>query len=351
MKHQLILAAAAAAAAITLSSCGSGTGSDSTISARPQSMDGIVLNLDGLRLEFIRNRGSGLATNPGDFETGTFIYALSGNQLRQYSNRGGDNSDVRWPDDVTSATYTYQMINETSGILTLDGFAVNDLTITGQFDANNGSFCYFFESDSLGNVITQVQIDMTFESIASDQFVQLTAFSDVRIPGTAAPQYDIVRIPSNARLIGALGGGLIPFNYLPEDDSTRPSRIVPITLNNTTVQFTNGLGNTALDFSIQFVRDAVDTTDPSVEPIEIGTGIMRIDNVPVINAIDYTWQRIPGTDNATLVINNSGTTLDGSYTLSFSGVDFGTYTGVLDGDTVDINDVIGTFFIPAAAVP
>lgn len=351
MKQHLILAAAAAAAAITLSSCGSGTGEDLSEAARPQSLDGIVIVVDGIRFEFIRNRGSALATNPGDVETGTFTYSPAGNQIRQYPNRQGDNSNVIWPDDITGQTYTYQMINKDAGIVTLQGFAVNDDDFTGDLNTFSPSQMLLFTTDSNLVPNNQVQLDLTFETVASGQFVELTAISDMRTPGTTAPEFDIVRVPTRAQLSGFLGGGQIPFNFIPEDDATRPSRIVPVSLNSTTIQFTNGAADTTLDFSIQFVREAVETGFEEEEPTEIGTGIMFIDNVPLVDAIDYTWKRILGTDTATLVIEQSGTTLDGSYVLDFVGIDIGTYTGELDGNTVDINDVVGTFFIPGAVAP
>lgn len=326
---------------LVFNSCGSGKGGDSsTITTRPKTLDGLVLTLDtNVRFELIRNIGTPAAIQNGDVEVGTFFYTLGGVQLRQYPNQGGDNSDTRYPDSISNASYTYQAINETSGLLTLNGIGVNDLNTTGGFNANNGSFTFLFNTDSLDNVINQVEIDLTFTS--NGQTV-VTGVTTVRIPGSLAPQYDVIRVPTTIRL--ASSGGPVPVNYNPEVDPLRPSRIVPESLDNLRFQFTNGIPDPNFDFTIDFVSESVQTTDRV--PTELGQGFLRVAGSPVVNAIDYTWTRIGGTDSATMVISNSNQTFDGTYRMDFKGKDNGNYFGTVDGNTPDAAEVTGKFFIP-----
>ena len=334
--------------ALTFTSCGGGGGSDGAAASpptiRPKTLDGVVLLLDSnVSFEFVRRAGTTAAVLNGEVESGTFFYTLAGVQRRQYPNIGGDNSDCRYPDSITGASYTYRAINDTAGLLTLNGVGVNDLVTTGTFNANNGSFCYFFNQDSNSKVVNQVEVDMTFAAAGGSVSIGTTT---VRIPGSTAPQYDTVRVPSALKLAS---GGLVPENYNPNIDYLRPSRLCPATLNNTLVNFTNGAGTATNDFTIMFTADAggISHSDP-LAPDEIGQGLMRIAGAVVDNAVNYTWRRIPGTDNATLVLSGGNNTFDGSYTLTFAGVDNGSYLGTVDALTLDIAEVTGTFKIPKA---
>ena len=331
----------AALAPLTMISCHGGDGT-STVTVRPKTMDGIDLVLDtNVTFELVRNVGTPAALLNGDVESGTFFYNLGGVQRRQYTNIGGDNSDCRYPDSISSASYTYRAINDTSGLLTLNGIGVNDLVTSGVFNANNGSFCYFFNSDSTGNVINKVEVDMTFSSAGGNITVGTTT---VRIPGSTTPNWDTVRVPATVKLAA---GGLVPENYNPTIDPLRPSRLCPATLNNTLVNFTNGAANPANNFTIQFTAESTGIPQTgSNAPDEIGQGLMRIAGAVVSNAVDYTWRRIPGTDTATMVLSGGNNTFDGSYTLSFSGTDNGIYTGTADAITLNPADVSGTFQIP-----
>jgi hypothetical protein len=330
-----------------LSSCGGSGGSDGDGDAtvRPKSLDGLVMKLDkNVSFEFVRNTGASGAVATGDVETGTFFYTLAGTQLRQYPNQQGDESDCRYPDRITAANYTYRAINETSAVLTLNGVGGSDLITTGSFNANNGSFAYFFESSSFRSffgpqVINQLEIDLTFQG---NGVSVTTGVSTVRIPGSALPNYDTVRIPTDFNLAG--GGGAVPENYNPTVDFQRPSRITPASLNALLMRFTNGIPNPVFDFTIQFTSSAsvpVGTDGTASE--EIGQGLLRVAGAVVDNAVNYTWKRIPNTDTGTLTITGSNQTYDGIYTLSFSGPDSGRYAGQADGGTADANEVSGSF--------
>lgn len=330
------------ASCLVFSNCGGGGGENTTAAAtvRPKTLDGLRLTLDSnVVFEFVRTGGTLAAIASGDVETGTFYYTLGGVQRRQYPNTGGDNSDCQYPDQVTTASYTYRAINDSSGLLTLNGIGKNDLITTGGFNAKNGSFCYFFNSDSGGAVINKIEIDLTFSSNGS---VVTLGTSTVRIPGSSTPLWDTVRIPTTVMTVA---GAALPTNYNPTISPTRISTIVPATLNSKLLVFTNGSGRTANDFTIQFAADASGVNGLSSAG-EIGRGLLRITGAVVDNAVDYNWRILPGTDSSTLTISGSNSTLDGSYTLSFYGVDNGRYDGTLDAGTTDVLDVTGTFAIP-----
>lgn len=324
-----------------LNGCGGGGGGDDTATTRPKTLDSLVLTLDSnVRFQLVRNTGTPAAVKNGDVEVGTFFYTLGGVQLRQYPNQQGDNSDTRYPDSISNASYTYQAINETSGLLTLNGIGVNDLNNTGSMNANNGSFTYLFNSDSFGTEINKVELDLVFSSNGQSVSTNVTT---VRIPGSLTPNYDVIRVPTAIRLTT---GGLVPLNYNPEIDPLRPSRIAPASLNLQLLQFTNGAGDPNFDFTIDFVRETTQTVNRVTT--ELGQGFLRAAGSPVVNAVNYTWQRIDGTDGGTLVISNSNLTFDGTYRLDFKGTDNGDYFGTVDGNTPDASEVTGTFFIPGA---
>ena len=333
----------AALTSLALMSCGGGDKSAvSPATIRPKTLDGIDLILDSnVTFEFVRNTGTPPAAFNGDVESGTFFYTLGGVQARQYPNIQGDNSDVHYPDSISTATYTYRAINDASGLLTLNGFGVNDLILTGTYNARNGSFGQFFNSDSAGNVINKLEVDMTFTAAGGSITIGTTT---VRIPGSTTPYWDTVRIPATVKLAA---GGLVPENYNPTIDFLRPSRLCPASLTDTLINFTNGAGVVANNFTIQFTADAngIIRTGP-LTPDEIGLGLMRIADAPIDYAVTYTWRRVPGTDTATLVLSGGNNTFDGSYTLAFAGTDNGIYTGTADSMTPDPAVVSGTFNIP-----
>lgn len=326
---------------LSLSSCGGSGGDDedAATTVRPKTLDGTVLKLDSnVNFEFVRNAGGSGAVVTGDVETGTFFYTLNGNQIRQYPNQQGDNSDCRYPDSITGASYAYRAVNESSGVLTLNGVGVNDLITSGGFNANNGSFARFFNGSSSGQVVNQIEIDLTFEG---NGVSVTTGVSTVRIPGSLSPNYDNVRIPSAFILAG---GGSLPANYNPVIDFSRPSRIVPASLNTLLIRFTNGIPDPNLDFTIQFSASAnLNPGTNTSTPDEIGQGLLRVAGAVVDDAVNYTWKRIGGTDTGTLTVTGSNRTYDGLYTLSFVGPDNGRYAGQVDSGTANANEVSGSF--------
>jgi hypothetical protein len=340
-----LLTCALASIALLLTSCGGGSGSDSSPhTIRPKSLDGLVFTLDtNVTFQFVRNAGTSAALLSGDEETGTFVYVRNGNQIRQYPNFGGDNSDTRYPDTLTGASYIYHAINESSAILTLNGTGVNDLvTNGGKMNALNGSFTFLFNTDSSGNIVHQVVLDITFATNSSSISSNIAT---VRIPGSPEPQYDVIYVPSGIRM---LTGGVVPENYNPVIDPLRPSLICPASLNNLIFNCTNGIPNPFFDFSVQFVTQAKNLNKSNAtDPDETGQGLFRIAGSPVDNAINYTWRRVNGTDTGILVISGGNNTFDGKYTLSFTGQDSGSYVGEIDAGTLDAAEVSGSFLIPA----
>jgi len=336
----LISAISLVACCITLSNCGGGGGDridTSPPTIRPKTLDGVVLILDtSVRLEFIRSTGTPGAIANGDVETGAFIYTLGGLQLRTYRNSTGGNSDVRYPDEVSTAAYSYRPINNSSGVLTLTAVGSSDLITTGIFGADNGSFVYLFESDSNGIENHVVVMDVTFTENGS--FITSNA-ATVSIPG-GNPQFDTVLIPTTVSLAA---GGLVPTNYNPLLDPNRKSKISPESLNNKRFQFTNGIPNPSLNFTIQFASEALGPIVTNID--EIGLGLLRVNGAAVDRAVNYTYTRTGGTDDAILVLSSSNTTFDGRYTLRFAGRENGMYIGNVDAGTPNAADVSGSFFL------
>ena len=343
MKH-FLSAIALAACFATLTNCGGGGGSgDSTPpTTRPKTLDDLTLILDGsIRFQFNRNIGSAPAVSSGDVETGAFTYVFNGNNLRAYNNTAGTRSDTRFPNAIAAASYSYRAINPSSGILTLTGTGTTRLPVRGGFTANNGSFTYLFENDSNFVPSNVVVIDITFTESGS---VIASNPATVTIPG-GDPAYDSVIIPTSITLTS---GGPVPTNYNPTLDPNRDSIIAPESLNAKLFQFTHGGGNPALNFTIQFAADltgGMGGVGNNNNFDEIGQGLLRVNGAAVDNAINYTYTRIGGTDDATLVISGSGLTFDGTYTVKFAGKQNGAYIGQVDAGTANAADVTGTFVV------
>ena len=325
-------------------------------------MDGIILDLDGAAtFEFIRNTGGGGAQNNGDVETGTFLYSpkLSNDALKTYDNLNGDKSNFRYPLSVTSATYTYRAINDTSGVLTLSATGSFDPFFTLQPGANialNDSWIRLFFSYSpivfTSNTRT-AEIGITFTN--NNAFVTSDIVT-LRLPDSPlVSTFDTVRIPSRISLATFEP---VPPDYNPTLDSARPSRIAPASLTSRLMNAKNGIPDANKDFTIQFVADAVVPSTTS-DSVEAGQGLLYVYNPALVPpglsavgiALDYTWRRIGGTDTGELILSNipdSATlpfdsSLNGSHILSFSGKESGSYTGSVDGDTTTAADVSGTF--------
>ncbi len=338
---------AVGAAVLSVSGCGGGGDlyDTSPPTIRPKTLDALILYLDGsVTFEFLRNTGTPPALKSGNVEVGTFIYNRGGNEIRQHPNQGGDTSDTQYPDKLNSVTYSYLAVNETSAVLTMDGIVDNDLTTSGGgFDADNGSYTFLFQSDSAGNPISQVQVDLTF---STDGSAITPDVATVRIPGSAMPWFDVIFVP--AGLTTDTGGPVLE-NYNPQVDPNAPSKIAPPSLDNLTIVFTNGTDPT-YNFNIQFVTQATfPNKTNATDPDETGQGLMTVNGNPLVGAMTYSWRRINGTDTGVLVIGGINppdpVTLNGSYVLDFLGLDNGPYNGSLDGNTTDINEVTGTFFV------
>lgn len=360
--------------ALGLVSCGGGGGDsdDSNATVRPKTMDGIVLTLDTNKanFEFIRNTGSPAAVKNGDVESGTFIYTLTSpfRNLSNYENVQGDLSNFQYPISTSAASYTYRAINDNSGVLTMvatgtyDNFVI--IIPPGGIVANVDSFLRpFFSHSPLSTTPNTrvVEIAITFTNQGS--FVTSDVVT-LRLPESpVVSTLDTVRMPSTITLATL---GPVPLNYNPVVAERAPSRIAPATLTNRLMVATNGIPDPTKDFTIQFVADAV--TDPGrADSIEVGKGILSVFDPalvpprlsPVGIALDYTWQRIVGTDTGSLILSNIpanpalpfSASLNGRMTLNFSGLETGTYTGVADADTPSAADVSGSFFMSDNITP
>lgn len=340
-------------------------------------MDGIVLNLDGgvVSFEFIRNTGTPAAVSNGDVESGTFIYTsrLAINALRNYENIAGDLSNFVYPTATSGATYTYTAVNNNSGVITMVatgnyGFPI--LLPDNTSVINNNSFVmpFFSHSNAPGDFLIPdtlttrvVEIAVTFADRGGFVTSDTITF---RLPESPfVSSVDTVRISSVATLATL---GAIPLNYNPIIAERAPSRIAPATLSNRLMVATNGIPDVTKNFNIQFVADRQTIPGSStLDNIEVGRGLLsvfdpalgRLSAVPI--ALDYTWQRIAGTDNGTLILSNIQpnpafpflTSLNGRMSLSFTGLESGRYNGAADADTPDAADVTGSFFLPLDTTP
>lgn len=354
------------ASCLVLTHCGGGGGSGSSeATIRPKTLDGVVIRLDNaVSFEFVRSSSSAAALNDGEEETGTFYYTSSVGlvNLRNYDNIAGSQSNLWWPQSVASAKYTYRAINASSGVLTLTGIgSIQDTYFSFDWGTGrvlNDSAIIPFLRGSYYDTTTSfdydetntVRMDLTFASNGSTVSTNMVTFS---LPeSTMVNTFDTVRISS---VLSLATGGDVPEDYNPSTSYSRESKIAPASLSDRLLKATNGIPDATKDFTIQFVADKVGTSSTSQE---IGRGLLKVKDstgtfVSVTIALDYTWKRTSGTDDGELVLSNIpddaslpfDVSLNGTYTLNFSGSQTGTYVGLADGDTASAADVTGTFLL------
>lgn len=311
--------------------CESGSGGSDTV--RPLTLDNLQITTpSGDSFGFVRSFSSPNAENTGDIERGAFFYNSGGTNLQLYPSLTGDNSDVQFPDSINLATYEYQAVNDSSGIITLNGVGVNDLNQTGTFNALNASFTFFFNADSLGFPSNQTIVDITFEGTGAFISNVNTTWA---IANSALPNIDTVLINST---FTTRAGGAVPTGFNPELDLDRASELVPATFTGLLFIFTDADGTEAT-VQLQFVADPgpvvvenVDETGLALERVNIGGG-----SVAEIPGVNYIAERTLQTSNVELILSGAGNAQDGTYTLEFEGVDTGIVTqtsgtgGLLEG--------------------
>lgn len=302
--------------------CNGGSSGDSDL-IRPASMDGVVLTTpSGVTFEFVRSFTSGSAEENGGVETGAFFYNFAGANIQLFPSLTGDNSDVIFPDSVNLATYQYLAVNETSGILTLNGQGVSDLNVTGTFRALNNSVVFFFTQDSLGVPSNEVVIDISFQGPANNflggQITDITTTWSVG--GSTAPQVDTVIIDSTLSLAT---GGPVPAGFNPDIDLDRASRVVPPTFSDQVFVLTDTNGAVPT-VQLQFTADAGNGTFENVN--ETGQALQRVGGGVTQPGINYIAERIERTSTVNVTLGGGNNAQDGFYTFDFESLDSGVVT-------------------------
>lgn len=344
---------------LVFSSCGGSGGGDGDgdgeETIRPRTLDDISITLPGgIAFDFSRSVGTAPAISNGQTEIGSFVYRPGISNFQNYPNQGGTTSDTLFPDSLSDRTYTYQALNATSGIITLTGVAVNDLNVTGGFESANDSFTFFFHSDSSQDDLLEapsnptIQMNVTFNQLGATS-IEISSLI-LSIVDSVEPEFDVTFPPEP--IIALTDGGTVPINFNPETDPNELSAIVPESLNGLFLIFSSGDSNFNDNFSFQFV--SVDATDPSSEIDEVGSGIQSIGftnttqpDVEGSAGVQYSWRRIPGTDNATLTFSNGAENFNGSYLLQYSSESSGFYTGTGPNNS----GLSGTFIVRSSAQP
>ena len=292
---------------------------DSSSVSRPRTLDTLILTTPfGDTFEFVRSFSSDSAENNGDIERGAFFYTSGGTNLQTYPALNGDNSDVQFPDSVNLATYEYLAVNDTSGVITLTGQGVNDLNITGNFDAANASFTFFFNSDSAGLVSNQVTIDATFEA-------SLTTITDVTttfaITNATDPDIDTVVIDTS---LTTNSGGSVARGFNPDLDLDRASALVPATFTGLIFDFVDDDGIEP-EVRLQFTADTV--VNSSVLNVdETGQALLRVNGGVILGGVNYMAERTLQTSDVELILDGGNNDQDGTYILQFEALDSGVVT-------------------------
>ena len=341
--------AAAVAVAVALPSCGGGGGGINNATLRPKTLDNLVLTVDNqFVFRFFRTPGTPAALTNGDIESGIFLFSTptSGSLVPADSTlvedvRGAATS-LTFPSDAQSVGYTYEATNNSSGVIRITAFDLNNTQLSPLPNTVFGV--------NPGEVPNDVDISIVFNSDGAIVSVENVIFRSSTIePGVVL----------DAGILTS-GGGPVVENYNPEVDPNRPSEIVPEDLSGGTNFFcTHGIDPVvnipSQDFVLVFSPDAgyvpalpTDPDDQGEFQLTVFDPMSGLVDAEVTAAGLYTWKRIGGTDTATLVLSNIpddpalpfDTELNGTYTFSFLGDDNGEYIGVDD-------DRSGTFLFRA----
>jgi len=291
LKSILKLATVASTALITtsLTNCGGGSagGDDESYTLRPKTLEGVTLQLaNSVTFEFVRDSSSSAAINNGDTEFGNFLYTAASDTFTANS-LDNTEEEIAWPSSIGSALYTYTAINDSSGVIVVTT-SVIDLKF-----GTNGDHSYFSKDDGNGN--TSARMIVTFIDTGG-----FASTADIRLED---PEDPFTVLTSGAFTVD---GGALSANYNIPIDDNRQSKLSPETIGGNNIIFTDDSDPT-FNFTL-VVGVGLSTIDYD----EIGeTAYLNDMGDVTVNAAPYFYNRILGTDNASLILegtDNSGTT-------------------------------------------
>lgn len=332
-------ACVAVAGTLALPNCGGGAsgGSKNKTTVRPKSLNGLELALDNnaASIQFVRSAASSSAINNGEIEEGAVRFSQISNIVsRQMID--GTATDVYYPVTTERITYRYRALNDTSGLLQIVA-ARAGYTPTGTPSPNVNRIFYYSSTDTVsitnyfltfstdGNSITNVEIRVAPNTISPDnftfQFFQSPLVGWVDVTGEKETQESVTYlVEGQLRLTspnGAGTGSLVPVNYdfTESDDNggeNTDSTIAVNSLDAKTIFFLPD--NPSFDrFSATHsagVNNGIDFTE------EGDVLLFDDENNVQIGSGDYTYDKIPGTDDAELVYSGD-TGEDNVYILNF----------------------------------
>lgn len=308
-----------ALATMTISNCGGGSSGSTTVTIRPQSLNGTIMRLPSnvAVFEFVRSRSSNIAERNGSVETGSILYS-SFDQDRDFITLTGANVEIFFPTNLTQLTYRFIAINDNQA----------ELQITGQgasygFDTDGlapddrpSDFLWFLfprNGEVAGNPPTTILLNLTFESSGSI----ITGINNVLISpqNIATGTIDILGdTPTQVAEITAQTemsfrlrtGGLVTTSF--QGDPNIRS-LANTTLDNRTLRLTPS--NTTLDFS---------AGSALTQREETGTYLIRQAGATQPGTGTYTYRVEEDSDNAILTLSG-GSSLDGTITLTFTALE------------------------------
>ncbi len=390
---KLMAISAAFVSTLVLSSCGGGGSSSEDFSERPRTLDDLILTLDdvGITMEFRRGSTSPTEATAANPETGSVAYLVPRFNGNEETSLGlGTLMEIHYPQTFQTLSYTYQPINDISGLLTLNA-------ISGQFLFNgngNGRPSVPFANTNRATHISLFPSAILQPNVQWSPNFLLTFIND----GVSITDVSILARPQNVTNINLFGIGNIPLaiqpiviigapapplalaNFADGAYSTggqlRVNTGAPVPVNYTQEELTGTIADMSLD-DLRFVFTPT-TTDPTnlvavISPQftiafsnaeqafssdfdEEGnaTYSFTLGTDPIGN-LTYEYDFTDGTDIATLVLSgNVPRATTGSYTLNYTSslVDNagilrrgGNYVISAPGQTYD--GEIGTFTVSA----
>ena len=345
---------AAIVSTLVLSSCGGGgSGSnDPNFTERPRTLDDLILTLDdtAIALEFRRSSTSPREASIANPETGSVGYTFVNDGNEEASIGLGTVMQIAYPQTLQSLSYSYQPINDVSGLLTLQSVGATIVIITN----NNGLPISTAFPFTPGAPVRPDFITL-FPTIGATQWnptFLLTFIND----GTVITDVSVLARPENVNNIGFITANTIPQNFSPlfipslqnlADGSYNTGGMIT-TLNRTAVpvnytqdELTGTISEQTLDDrDFIFTPTTADATNPLAilsQPFQIifsdaedvfssdfdeegnATYSLPQTGVNLTGNLRYQYDFTDGTDVATLdLIGNVAGATTGSYTLNYT---------------------------------
>lgn len=328
---KLCAATAVIGSSLTISNCGGGiSGGNNESTVRPKSLSGLEITLDNnaATIQFVRSAISESAIKNGEFEEGAVRFDNNKQKVTRQM-LSSTTFDVYYPVTTERITYKYTALNNSSGLLQI--ICTNaDFNKPINPDPTLQRISYYSETDTIsttnyfltfasdGNTLTGTQVRVAPNTLFGNDY-DAEAWQGPNpglwIPFPVGSMEDVTYLIDAVMKIAGTNSP-VPVNYdvVPDTTGNLDSTIAVNTLDQKTIFFIPD--NPAFDeFSGIHTKGTV-VNDPTLTEEGDVLVFLDIENNVQIGGGNYSYDKIPGTDDAELIYyGNTGH--DNTYRLNF----------------------------------